>query len=347
MFSRRGFLSSAVCAIVFVLFALASNPAFCVTADPTAIDKEIAVYRGQFTKLEEDFKKAGGTEEVVNQYKQQLEQNVETAKSSSTTTEESGDKVATAEESAAEDNKRKYTPEEIAKLEEEARAAKEREQSGANKMLGGLSMAAAGIGGMQLMQGMAEKKADEDAKADMEAYMSTIKCGHGGAKNIPYNESGHTPEESRQLADARLKYTVLATKLKSAKESLDMQPGIESELIIDTTNGLYDNSGTDTGGIQHHFDTATERADSGSGQKRMIAGGVAAGAGVIGGVVGNAAINGEKKDAGSGGGGGGIGGMLSGAGGMAGKFGGVSGAAGVLGKITGGGGIGSILSGGK
>jgi hypothetical protein len=208
---------------------------------------------------------------------------------------------------ARENSQKTYSSDEIATLRKEAEDAKAKEQSTANKMLGGLTMAATGIGGMQLMQGMAEKKADEDAAADMAAYLSTIKCGiSGGAQGVKYNEAGHTPPETRDLADARLEYTVLAKKIKTAKENLGMQPGIESELVIvDTTKGLYDNAGTDTGGITHHFDTGTERADSGSGQKRMIAGGVAAGAGVVGGVVGNAVINkkddGKKDEKGSGG----------------------------------------------
>ena len=189
---------------------------------------------------------------------------------------------------------KKPTDKEVEDLRKKADEAKAKEQSTANKMLGGLTIGATGIGGMQLMQGLAEKKADEEAAAEMTAYLATIKCGvSGGVQNVKYNQPGKTPEDTRQLVDSRLEYTTIAQKMKSAKENLDLAPGIESELIIDTTQGLYDNAGTDTDGIAHHFDTATERAESGAGKKRAMIGGVLAGAGVIGGVVGNAAINGD------------------------------------------------------
>ncbi|MDR3208712.1 MAG: hypothetical protein LBT45_02570 [Rickettsiales bacterium] len=196
---------------------------------------------------------------------------------------------------AKENSQKTYSAEEIAELKDKAKEAKEKEQSTENKMLGGLTMAATGIGGMQLMQGMAEKKADEAAAADMAAYLDTIRCGISGEfQGVKYNEVGKTPPETRELMDARLEYTVIAKKMRTAKENLGLPPGIESELIVDTTKGLYDDAGTDTDGISHHFETGTERAASDSGKKRMIAGGVVAGVGVVGGVVGNALIN--KKD---------------------------------------------------
>ena len=182
--------------------------------------------------------------------------------------------------------------EEIDELEKKAKAAKDKEQSSANKMLGGLTIAATGIGGMQLAQGLSEMKSDKEAAADMKAYLDTIVCGIGGAKSLGYNNAGMTPEDTRQLVDARLRYASLAQKIKRAKEMLGMPPGIESELIADIA-GLYSGRGTDVNGISHHFDTATERLDSKSGQKRAMIGGVVAAAGVIGGVVGNAAINGD------------------------------------------------------
>ena len=60
-------------------------------------------------------------------------------------------------------------------LEEKQNAydkAHETEQSTANKLLTGLSTAATGIGGMQLMQGLAEQSSDDDAMADMAAYIA-------------------------------------------------------------------------------------------------------------------------------------------------------------------------------
>ncbi|MDR1027785.1 MAG: hypothetical protein LBL46_05205 [Rickettsiales bacterium] len=187
-----------------------------------------------------------------------------------------------------------YSADEVAELQDKAKAAKDKEQSTANKMLGGLTMAATGIGGMQLMQGLAEKQADETAAKEMAAYLGTIACGVNGYKNVKYNEAGTTPELSREMGDAQLQYAVLADKMKAAKEALGMPEGIESETIVDTAK-LYSDRGTDTDGISHNFDTATQRADSGAGKKRAMIGGAVAGVGVVGGVVGNAVINGEKK----------------------------------------------------
>jgi uncharacterized lipoprotein YehR (DUF1307 family) len=222
-------------------------------------------------------------------------------------------------------------------------SAKEKEQSQANKMLGGLTMAATGIGGMQLAQGLAEKKADEEASADMAAYLKTITCGiSGGARNLKYNDNGTLPPETREIADSRLQYITIAKKMKSAKENLGMQPGIESDLLIDTSKGLYDNAGTDTNGIVHHFDTATERQASGDGKNRAMIGGAVGGLGAIGGVVGNSVINNNSGDKSSGGSsGGGLGGIL-------GSVGGSGGLSGVLGSVGGSGitdKLGSVLGG--
>jgi hypothetical protein len=181
----------------------------------------------------------------------------------------------------------------LAKANSRLDTAKENEQSTANKLLGGLTMAATGIGGMQLAQGLAEKNADEAASEEMKKYLATIKCGVSGARNVSYNEVSKTPAETREFSDLRLKYLDVAKKMKSAKENLGMAPGIESELLADTSN-LYDNSGTDTDGIAHNFDTATERADDGSGKKRALIGGAIAGVGVIGGAVGNKIINNQS-----------------------------------------------------
>ncbi|MDR1071607.1 MAG: hypothetical protein LBL21_03125 [Rickettsiales bacterium] len=284
-------------ATVFALALLA--PARCFAMDissllaaisaASSLEEAREAYINSVDKLSEDARESKGVkQDLIDSVKKQAESNVRNDGSGSTQANAVGQQ------------------DDVADLKKEAEDAKAKEQSTANKMLGGLTMAATGIGGMQLMQGMAEKKADEAAAADMAAYLGTVKCGiSGGMQNIGYNEPGHTPPETRELADARLEYTVIARKMKTAKENLGMPPGIEDDLIIDTSKGLYDNAGTDTDGISHHFDTGTERAESGAGKKRMIIGGVVAGAGVVGGVVGNAVINkkddGKKKDEKSGG----------------------------------------------
>ena len=180
--------------------------------------------------------------------------------------------------------------------EEKEDKAPKKEYSAKEKAVMAGSMAAAGIGGMQLAQGLSEMKADKEAAADMENYLKTITCGIGGATNVKYAESGTAPEQTRQFADERLKYIALAQKVKHAKEMLGMAPGIESEIIVDTAN-LYSGRGTDKDGISRHLDTAAERLESKSGQKRAIIGGVVAAAGVVGGIVGNAIVS--KEDGGA------------------------------------------------
>lgn len=186
----------------------------------------------------------------------------------------------------------------VAAAQERFDAAKANENSMANKMLGGATMAATSIGAMQLAQGMTEMNADNAADAEMQSYLSTIICGIGGAKDVRYNTGGMAPEETRQLADARLKYITLAAKMKAAKENLGMAPGIESELLVDTSS-LYSGRGTDQGGAGGRFDTAAERKeasdnmDKDSAKVRAIAGGAALGVGALGGMLGNELINGE------------------------------------------------------
>ncbi|MDR1826240.1 MAG: hypothetical protein LBQ49_00945, partial [Rickettsiales bacterium] len=160
-----------------------------------------------------------------------------------------------------------YSAEDVADLRRKADAAKENETSLENRMLGGLTMAATGIGGMQMMQGIAEMNADKAADAEMRSYLSTIICGIGGGKSVPYENTGSSPEDPGQLFTARRKYMELAGKTKSAKEVLGMAPGIESELIADTSR-LYQNRGTDTDGINRALgeDYVSERAEANSGR---------------------------------------------------------------------------------
>ena len=187
--------------------------------------------------------------------------------------------------------------------------AKEKEQSTANRMLGGLTTAATGIGGMQLAQGLAEKSADSAADKDMDAYIAGMHCTYGDGKSVPFGTEpvmltyGSQAEFSGYLNE----YLELAVDLKERKTALDMKPGIESEEILDRlTMGLYDDKNT---GITGGAYASRYRAASGSEQDkkgiasdkkeaktRMIAGGVVAGVGLVAGIVGNAIIN---KDSGT------------------------------------------------
>jgi hypothetical protein len=266
--------------LVAALFALS----FVLPAHADAFGAAESEFRASVENLKEEFQGKGVDLSGVGT---RVDQVVETAKSggaskTSGTADEDGGVAAAPQ----------HSDEEIIQLEDAAKIAKDKEQSTANKILGSLSMAATGIGGMQLMQGLAEKQADEAGAADMAAYLQTIRCGIGGAKNVQYNQQGQTPVGPQSLFDAQLDYVTIARKMKTAKEELGMAPGIESELATDIS-ALYTNRGTDADGIQHRFDTATQRAESKSGEKRAIAGGVAAGVGIVGGLVGNSAINGK------------------------------------------------------
>jgi len=127
----------------------------------------------------------------------------------------------------------------INELQENADAMREREQSFANRMIGGASMGAMGIGGMQVASALAEQSADDAAELDMTAYLATFRCDYGAGQNIRGGETNITLPGANILLPLYNEYTTLAADLKSRKESLGMAPGIESETILDAT--LYDN----------------------------------------------------------------------------------------------------------
>ena len=127
----------------------------------------------------------------------------------------------------------------INELQENADAMREREQSLANRMIGGASMGAMGIGGMQVASALAEQSADDAAELDMTAYLATFRCDYGAGQNIRGGETNITLPGANILLPLYNEYTTLAADLKSRKESLGMAPGIESETILDAT--LYDN----------------------------------------------------------------------------------------------------------
>jgi hypothetical protein len=126
-------------------------------------------------------------------------------------------------------------------LEAKARAAREKEQSTQNKLLGTAGMAAGGIGGMQLASGLAEKNADAVAERDMAAYLATFRCDYGSGKNVQGGESGiELPVIN--IAKQKSEYVSLANDLKIRKDALGIKPGIEAEVVKDAAAmGLYDN----------------------------------------------------------------------------------------------------------
>ena len=129
----------------------------------------------------------------------------------------------------------------INELQENADAMHEKEQSTANKLLGGASIGAMGIGGMQTASAIAEKRADEEAERDMAAYIATFRCDFGQGRNIQGGETEIALPGASELSPLYAEFMELAADLKIRKEALGLRAGIESEVIIDSaTTGLYD-----------------------------------------------------------------------------------------------------------
>ena len=195
---------------------------------------------------------------------------------------------------------------EIIKLQKAYKDARENEKSLKNRMLGGLTMAATGIGGMQLAQGLAEQSADAAAERDMQAYLATFQCTAGG-KTYSGGTSGIELAGANQLTSLYQQYVDLAADLKERKAALGMKAGIESEVILDKANmGLYDDVGK---GIENGTYASLYRASKGNEKDvnklaeqkntsatRVKGGAIAAGAGAVGGGVGNAVVNSENQD---------------------------------------------------
>lgn len=178
-------------------------------------------------------------------------------------------------------------------------------QSKANRLLTSASSVATGIGGMELAQGLAEQKADKAADADMSAYISTMRCSYGSGKSVKAGtEEIELPGgNSANLMQYRSEYVALASDLKERKNALDMTPGIESEEILDKSQmGLYDDENVGiTGGryaslyraqmLGSESDQAQLDEAKQTSKTRVIGGAVAAGVGVVGGIVGDELIN--------------------------------------------------------
>ena len=188
--------------------------------------------------------------------------------------------------------------------------AKTKEQSIENKLTTTLSTAATGIGGMELAQGLAEQKADKAATADMAAYINTMRCSYGKGKSVKAgSEEIELPGgNSDELMKLRNEYFALASDLKARKEALGMNPGIESEEILDKAQlDLYSQENVDTADgayaslyrsqmLGSEKDKLQIDEDAKKSKNRVIGGGVAAGVGVLGGALGDSLINGKLHD---------------------------------------------------
>ena len=250
-------------------------------------------FESESDKITKEFK--GKKLKEKNALKKLAKENISTAK------EEVGKltkKGATSTPDAIEDTP--PTDEEIQELRDKADAAHERENSMANKMLGAAGIGATGIGGMMLMQGMAEQKADGNAEEQMRAYMSTFMCrfGDGRAKG---GESDIELPGANALLPLYSEYVTLANETKAMKTELDLKPGIESESILDNAaSGLYDdeNSGK-TSGAFASLARALQNPDGEDAKKwaeqtektskNVKTGAITAGAGAVGSLVGHIA----------------------------------------------------------
>ncbi len=133
----------------------------------------------------------------------------------------------------------------VKQAEKNLKAAKQNENSFANKALTGATMATTGIGGMMIGSGMAEQFADDAAFSDMRAYIETFRCDYGSGQTARGGETNVNLPGGNELTDAYTQYATLANDLKIRKQALGIRPGIESEVIIDKADsGLYDNAGT-------------------------------------------------------------------------------------------------------
>lgn len=191
----------------------------------------------------------------------------------------------------------------ISELEQKLADARAREQSTANKTLGAATMLATGIGGMQLMAGLAESRADQEAERDMKAYLATFTCDCGHGRNIKGGDVGIELPGGNDLMALRQVYITLAADLKERKEALGLSAGIESEVVADKSEtGLYDDAGVgrSDGGYTSLSRALTDKdsADaqawlqqkSDTGKKVKVGVGIA-GAGIVGGIAGDILIN--------------------------------------------------------
>ncbi len=200
------------------------------------------------------------------------------------------------------DDLHKLITEQLTKEYESARA---RETSSANKLLTATSMAATGIGGMQLASGLAEQRADAAAERDMAAYLATFTCTYGDKRASGGDTNLELP--AANLFELKRKYVSLATDLKSRKDALGLKPGIESEELADSAMaGVYDNEhtgkpdGAYTSLSRALSDPTGEDATEWNAQKdattqKIKTSAAVGGIGATGGTVGNLIINRDKK----------------------------------------------------
>ncbi len=288
--------------VLFMVPALASAEETSPFAGKTKVADIIAAYEAEAKKI------IGGasaaTEEEKTKLNTQNDGNIAALKGNSTTkngeTGDTKDEAATPDATATDEEAK---AKKLADLKQKAEEAKETEQSLENKILGATGMATMGIGGMQLASGLAEKKADEEAETAMRAYLATFTCEYGSGR-IAGGESAIELPGANALTPLVMQYRELANSLKTRKNALGMQPGIESEEIIDAaTAGLYDDKNVGkTGGAYTSLAAALQGdataaaawdAQKEEAAKKVKTGAITAGVGGAASLIGNVALNGE------------------------------------------------------
>ena len=187
-------------------------------------------------------------------------------------------------------------------------AAQEKENSWANRAVSAVSTAATGLGAMEVASALAERKADKNAEAEMQEYISTMKCEYGNGQEFNFGTDEITLPGGNELLEYYTEYKTLADNLKTTKAALGLRPGIESEVLYDRAqSGLYQYSNAErqSGGETSLYRalTDTESADAtawndqkDASTKKLYIGGGAAAVGVVGGAAENYFINRDKKE---------------------------------------------------
>ena len=286
--------------VLYATIALMQNDGVTMVADDTGC---VADDEGKFSASFKDVPQDAKMRVSATGYEQQfvaLGQNLEIKLKPITFATESNAGGQTIEDIAEPETNT------IADAEQAYADAKDKEQSTANKMLGGLSMAATGIGAMQMAQGLSEQSADADAARDMDAYLATMQC-RVGDNVYKLGDAGIDVGGTNQLTELYQQYVDLAADLKERKTALGMKSGIESQVVMDSAKmGLYDDKGN---GIENGTYASLYRASRGNekdkkafddakdtSRNRVKYGTIAAGVGVVGGVIGNELINGDDDD---------------------------------------------------
>ncbi|MBQ7409281.1 MAG: hypothetical protein IJV03_01825, partial [Alphaproteobacteria bacterium] len=305
--NRRFLIALLLLAVPYYSFGADVNALKSDISSKTTIPDAIASYESGTDAVLNDEKYKSVSADFKQSQKSQISENINSAKSG-------------AGASNSKDSKDSKEPEDTRTAEEKKKALEEaeknyadkkaNEQSTANKTLTALTTAATGIGGMELAMGLSQQKADKEADANMTAYLESFSCSYGEGKRVKAGiEEIELPGgNDAEMMKLRAEYIALANDLKERKTALGMKPGIESEEILDkATMGLYDDEsiGITNGAYSSLYrakmlgseeDQAKIDSERKASKNRVIAGGVLVGAGVVGGIIGNSAINGKLAE---------------------------------------------------